>query len=139
MRARNACVIATLLACGCATQRAAKHELVPAALVCLDDRQCEAMWSAARRWILNTCRYPIERETANLIETRNTVNNTVPRQVSTALACRVTRTARPEGGSVVAATASCSAVGPTADPCYPPVSEALHEFRRSLERVAARF
>ncbi len=107
--------------------------------VCLAAQQCAAMWSAARKWVRNTCGYQLEKDTENLIETYNTVNNTVPRQVSRALACRVTRTARPGGGYVFMATASCSAVTPSSNPCYPPVNEATGEFNRSLNAVAARF
>ena len=107
--------------------------------VCMAPQQCVAMWAAARKWVSNTCGYQLEKDTENLIETYNTVNNTVPRQVSRALACRVTRTARPGGGYVFMATASCSAITPSSNPCYPPVEEATGEFNRSLNAVAARF
>ena len=97
------------------------------------------MWAAVRWWALHSCGYALEKDTSDLIETYNTVNNTVPRAVSRSLACRVTRTPRPEGGFAFVATASCSAVSPPANPCYPPVGEALEDFNRSLNRVAARF
>jgi hypothetical protein len=131
-----AAVPAAMLAGGCATQDALKPDSAPAVQACLGAKQCDAMWHAARWWVLTTCRYPIDKDTADLIETFNTVYNTVPRQVSTALACRVTRTSRAEGGFAIGAMASCSAIGPAADPCYPPVKEALAEFRRAMEKAA---
>jgi hypothetical protein len=113
--------------------------VAPPPPVCVAPEQCEAMWAEVRWWALHSCGYPLEKDTANLIETYNTVNNTVPRQVSRRLACRITRTARPEGGYVIAATASCSAVSPPSNPCDPPAGEALGELNRSLNAVAARF
>jgi len=46
--------------------------------------------------MINTCRYPIRTETDRLLETYNTADNTVPRTVSSALACSVTKMPRPE-------------------------------------------
>jgi len=115
-----------------------QQAVVLKAPACLVAEHCAAMWVAARWWALHSCGYALERDTPDLIETYNTVNNAVPRAVSRALACRITRAPRPEGGSVFVATASCSAVSPPANPCDPPVAEAMGEFNRSLNRVAAR-
>ena len=114
-----------------------KSEAVAAMPACLGEQQCDAMWGAARRWVRDVCGYPIAKDTVNLIETYNTATNTVPRVVSSALACSVRRVPRPDGGYDIAATASCSAVGPTRDPCYPPVNEAIGELNRSLNKVVA--
>jgi hypothetical protein len=106
--------------------------------VCTTPQQCVAMWTAARKWVRNACGYKLEKDTDNLLETYNTVNNTIPRQVSRSLACRVTRTPRTEGGYVFTVTASCSAITPRTNPCYPPADEAMSDFNRSLNAVAAR-
>jgi hypothetical protein len=120
-------------------QSRSQQAVVSTTSACVAPEQCEAMWAAVRWWALHSCGYRLEKDTPSLIETYNTVNNTVPRAVSRALACRITRTPRPEGGFVIAATASCSAVSPPSNPCDPPVSEALGELNRSLNAIAARF
>ena len=144
MQWRIAAVLVGALLGGCATSAErgpspSQPAVVSMTPVCVAPEQCAAMWAAVRWWALNSCGYRLEKDTPSLIETYNTVNNTVPRAVSRALACRITRTPRPEGGFVFAATASCSAVSPPSNPCDPPVSEALGELNRSLSAVAARF
>jgi hypothetical protein len=144
MRWRSVALLLGALLSGCATtadRAQSSSQPAGAALppVCVAPEQCEAMWAAARWWALHSCGYKLEKDTPSLIETYNTVNNTVPRVVSRALACRITRTPRPEGGYVFAATASCSAVSPPNNPCEPPAGEALGELNRSLNAVAARF
>ncbi|HEX9474029.1 MAG TPA: hypothetical protein VF931_07555 [Steroidobacteraceae bacterium] len=144
MKRASLAVLAGALLWGCAAtadraQSLPQQAALSKAPTCLAAEQCAAMWAAARWWALHSCGYALEKDTPDLIETYNTVNNTVPRAVSRALACRITRAPRPEGGSAFAATASCSAVSPPANPCDPPVSEAVDEFNRSLNRVAARF
>jgi hypothetical protein len=141
---RSVVFLSGALVGGCAAttergQSPSQPALVSQAPVCVAPEQCEAMWAAVRWWALSNCGYRLEKDTPHLIETYNTVNNTVPRAVSRALACRVTRVPRPEGGFSFAATASCSAVSPPSNPCDPPVSEAIAEFNRSLNRIAARF
>jgi hypothetical protein len=130
--------VVSLSAAGAEPGQVAGHPLGMSP-VCVAPQQCVAMWTAARSWVRNTCGYRLEKDTGNVLETYNTVNNTVPRQVSRSLACRVTRTARPEGGYVFTVTASCSAISPPTNPCYPPADEATGEFNRSLNAVAARF
>jgi hypothetical protein len=139
-----AALLVGALLSGCASTAGRGQSPSPQAVVlttpqCAAPEECEAMWAAVRWWARTSCGYRLEKDTATLIETYNTVNNTVPRAVSRALACRVTRTPRPEGGFVLAATASCSAVSPRSNPCDPPASEALGELNRSLTAVAARF
>jgi len=129
--------VASASAAGTPSGQRAAHPLGMAP-VCTTPQQCVAMWSAARKWVRNTCGYKLEKDTENLLETYNTVNNTIPRQVSRSLACRVTRTPRPEGGYVFTVTASCSAISPPSNPCYPPADEAMSDFNRSLNAVAAR-
>jgi hypothetical protein len=128
---------------GCATTpgsdaQPAQQRLLSAAPSCVTPHQCEAMWAAARRWMINTCRYPIRTETDRLLETYNTADNTVPRIVSSALACSVTKMPRPEGGYSFVVVAACSAVVPPVAPCYPPVGKSVARFDKSLTAVAAR-
>jgi hypothetical protein len=127
---------------GCATtprsdERPEQQRLLSGAPSCVTPHQCEAMWAAARRWMINTCRYPIRTETDRLLETYNTVDNTVPRAVSSALACSITKMPRPGGGYSFVVVAACSAVIPPAAPCYPSVRESIARFDKSLTAVAA--
>ena len=144
MKWRIAALLVGAVLSGCATTAErgpspSQQGVVSMTPVCVAPEQCAAMWAAVRWWALNSCGYPLEKDTQSLIETYNTVNNTVPRAVSRALACRVTRTPRPEGGFLIAATASCSAISPPSNPCSPPVSEAIGELNRSLNKVAAQY
>jgi hypothetical protein len=137
-------ILVSALLGGCATlpgsdAQPAQQRLLSAAPSCVTPHQCEAMWAAARRWMINTCRYPIRTETDRLLETYNTADdNTVPRRVSSALACSVTKMPRSEGGYSFVVVAACSAVVPPVAPCYPPVGESIARFDKSLTAVAAR-
>jgi hypothetical protein len=57
---------------------------------CDEPRQCEAMWAAARNWVVSSCGMKIQTATDGFIETYNSRGNL--------LACRVWRDPAPEGG-----------------------------------------
>jgi hypothetical protein len=93
---------------------------------CTHPRQCEAMWTAARDWINETCAFKIQTATDNMLETFNGLDN------SAGLSCRATKAPLPEGGYLFEAHASCAVCVIT------PVS-AVQSFNDKLAAAGAAF
>ena len=78
---------------GCASQQiqpdemSALHANVPK---CTAQRECEAMWAAARNWVTSSCGMKIQTMTDGFIETYGPLDGNA--------ACRVTRDPDPAGG-----------------------------------------
>jgi hypothetical protein len=91
---RKFLILVTLLAgAGCASQQinpeqaAALRANIPK---CLDQRECDGMWAAARNWVTGSCGMKIQTMSDNFIETYGPIDGRV--------ACRVTRDPEPAGG-----------------------------------------
>lgn len=69
-------------------KRAALKETAPK---CYGEKECELMWSAARRWVLNNASMKLQIATADYMETYNPPAN------SPKLAVRVTKDPLPDG------------------------------------------
>lgn len=67
-------------------ERAARAQYVASIPTCSTAKECEAKWSAARRWVLDHCGFRLQTVTADYMETYN-----VRDVASTAMWCRVTR------------------------------------------------
>ena len=86
------CVTFCLMA-GCASQQINPDEMasmranVPK---CTAQRECEAMWVAARNWVTSSCGMKIQTITDGYIETYGPLDGNA--------ACRVTRDPEPAGG-----------------------------------------
>lgn len=79
-------VAATILA-GCANQQnyelqAEAQRTIP---VCLSEKECEAMWASARRWVLDNAGFKIQNYGSDYFDTYN------PTQASPRLAAQVSK------------------------------------------------
>lgn len=106
---------------GCATitpkQQAKMNETVP---MCFEEKDCEAKWAAARRWVLNNISRKIQIYSDDLIETYN------PAPQSTLLAARVVKEPNPRGhgGYFISASVWCdNPIG-----CHPKKVDAIVSF-----------
>ena len=118
----------------CAMETTAQRATVPAEIaastpVCVEQRECEAMWSAARAWVNSTCDMKIQTITDSYIETYG------PAGSSTNVACRVTKDPRPAGGYWIRAVAAC------ANPfgCNTDTRKAVLNFNRTVDAAGAPF
>jgi hypothetical protein len=78
-------------------QLATMHANIPK---CSDQRQCEAMWSAARNWVTSSCGMKIQTITDSFIETYGPIG-------ALTAACRVTKDPEPTGGYSFHVAVSC--------------------------------
>lgn len=68
------------------TQRAAREQYEAAIPRCSSDKECQAKWAAARRWVLDHCGFKLEHVTDDFMETFNSGN-----AAATQMWCRVTK------------------------------------------------
>lgn len=91
-----AIALATSTLSGCATPeelarrdemaRAAREQYMASLPTCSTAKECEAKWSAARRWVLDHCGFKLQTVTADYMETFN-----IRDSASTHMWCRVTK------------------------------------------------
>jgi hypothetical protein len=87
------CVAAVLSGCVANPEReAAIKEFQNTIPTCHNEKQCELMWSVARRWVLDNSAMKLEHVTNDFMETYN------PRKYSTNLAARVVKEPLSDGG-----------------------------------------
>ena len=119
---------------GCAMETTAQRESVQAEIAAstpirVEQRECEAMWAAARSWVNSTCDMKIQTMTDSYIETYGSAGST------TNIACRVTKDPRPEGGYWIRAVAGCAnPFGCNTDP-----RSAVLNFNRTVDASGAPF
>jgi hypothetical protein len=117
---------------GCATAPPAKVSTEQTSIedtppVCTSDRQCAAMWDAARVWVKSAyCGCGgIKTMTDSYIATCDSVGN------DPALACSVTKVPKPEGGYSFVAKAHCA----NWFRCSPPAIDAVHYFNSKVTQA----
>lgn len=110
-------------------ERKALRQIEATRPICISDRLCEAMWSAARNWVTSTCGMKIQNITDSFIETYNDVGG------NGRLACRVTKDPRPEGGYVLIITTGCSNMFG----CVPDAWQAAKDFNHTVKLKSAQF
>ena len=96
------CVTFCLMA-GCASEQLTPDETASMRAnipKCSQQRECEAMWTAARNWVTSSCGMKIQNITDSYIETYNSTF------VLTS-ACRVTKDPEPAGGYSFHVFVSC--------------------------------
>lgn len=117
-------LLTTLLA-GCAVTGNTperRAELAATAPKCYTDKDCEIMWSAARRWVLSNAGMKLQIVTADFMETYNPLPN------SSKLAVRVTKEPMREGGYRIAVVTWCdNLIG-----CVPDNWDAALAFNREV-------
>ncbi len=133
MKALGIVALAAMTA-GCAIQSTAQQQAVESEIaastpVCIEQRECEAMWAAARAWVNSTCDMKIQVMSDNYIETYG------PAGSSTNVACRVSKDPRPAGGYWLRAQAACA--NPFA--CNRDVRAAVLTFNRTVAAAGAPF
>lgn len=93
-----------ILLAGCAAapaERSAQREVFETRPICTTDKQCEAMWAAARDFVSARCGMKIQHYSADYIETYNSPSD------SGNIACRVTKTPERAGGYSIHILAGC--------------------------------
>lgn len=95
------------------------RETVP---TCNSDKECDVKWSAARQWILANAGWKLQHVQPDYMETYNAINS------SPALAVRVVKEARQEGGSRIIATVWCDNIFG----CNPDKFDALMDFNSKV-------
>jgi len=96
-------VVACLLVAGCAANNQEKPEtlqLATAPLVCRGD-QCTLWWQRAHQWIAEHAQYPLQTDSATVIQTAG------PSGGSGAPAFQVTLARNPDGSSTIGFAAHC--------------------------------
>lgn len=111
---------------GCATitsqQQAILRETVP---MCYGEKECEAKWAAARKWILNNASRKIQIYSDDFIETYN------PEPRSPGLAARVIKEPAGNDGYAIIATVWCNNIFG----CVPKKVDALLDFNNYVNSV----
>ncbi|CAB3718936.1 hypothetical protein LMG24076_04520 [Trinickia soli] len=102
-RGATAIAIAGALLAGCAPTNQVQPETMQIAttpLVCRGD-QCSLWWQRARQWIVQHAQYPLQTDSADVIQTAG------PGGGSGAPAFQVTRARNPDGSSTIGFAAHC--------------------------------
>lgn len=111
---------------GCATiapqRQAMLQKTIP---ICYGEKECEAKWAAARRWILNNANRKIQIYSNDLIETYN------PERCSPGLAARIVKEPTGDGGYFIVATVWCDNIFG----CIPKRADALLDFNNYVNSV----
>lgn len=92
---------------GCAPKKLTPEQLVELEKTkpsCATEKECEVMWSAARRWVLDNAGMKIQNITNDFIETYN------PRKNDTKLGVRVVKEIQPDGKYSLSVDTWCSNV-----------------------------
>lgn len=124
---------AVLLLTACATpeqlarQQEQRDRFLASRPVCTSDRQCEAMWAAARNWVTSTCGMKIQTMTDSFLETYNSIDMR--------LACRVTKDPLPQGGYRFEVTTGCGNMFG----CAPDSWQAAFDFNTRVTQAGAAF
>ena len=125
---------ACVLLASCATMSPAERAQIEQNLIsnrptCLGKAQCEAMWDAARDWVVSSCAMKIQTITDSYIETYN------PPAYSPNIACEITKDPRPAGGYELHMRVWCSNfLG-----CQPSQVDAMQDFERYVNATTQRF
>ena len=119
---------------GCSTMSGAERaqlqqELQANRPTCRGKAQCEAMWDAARDWVVSNCAMKIQTITDSYIDTYN------PPPYSPSIACEVTKDPRPSGGYELHMRVWCNNIFG----CQPTWASSLQAFEASVNATTARF
>jgi hypothetical protein len=124
-------IAVALLLAGCASPQmradnaTKQNEFASTVPHCSDQRQCEIMWSEARKWVLSTCGMKIQTMSDSFIETFNSIGS------DTDLGCRVTKDPAGNGYEFTVAASCGNMFG-----CIPSAIDAQIAFNRQLNAAA---
>ena len=125
------CVVVVFSLSGCVSyeqKTAEKAELERTTPKCYSANECELMWSAARRWVLDNAGFKLQHVTDDFLETYNPAPNS-PR-----LAARVTKEPLADGsGYKIVIEAWCNNVFG----CRPKQYDASLEFNKTVSNAKA--
>ena len=131
MRRLYPLAISAFLLVGCANNQqsdALKAEAQRTTPQCQSDDECQVMWSAARRWVLNNAGTKIQNYGADYLDTYNPIANS-PR-----LAAQVSKDAIGSGKYQIIAKLWCDNIFG----CQPGAWESLVDFNRTVNAAAGK-